>query len=168
MARTGAGSGVPWPAVTTVARHELRTRWRSLVVVGLLAGLVAGVVAAAATVTRRTATAYDRLAAASHLDDGRVLIFSDSVQPREVEQLPDVVQSWQSSQVIGQLLGRPVMFVSISSGPQRDPGLFSPVVVQGRAPRDDAADEVMVPEIAAREIGVHLGDTMRVKLLTPL
>lgn len=168
MAGPAADQGVPWAAVTTIARHELRTRWRSLVVVGLLAGLVAGVVAAAATVTRRTATAYDRLASASHLDDGRVMIFSDSVQPGEIEQLPDVVASWQSSQVIAQLLGRPVMFVSISSGPPRDRDLFSPVVVQGRAPRDDAADEVMVPEIAAREIGVRLGDTVRVKLLTPL
>jgi hypothetical protein len=89
--------GVPWAAVRAVARVELRTRWRSLVVVGLLAGLVAGVVAAAAAVATRTATAYDRLVAASHLDDGRVLIFSDSVKPAEVERLPGVVKSWRSS-----------------------------------------------------------------------
>jgi hypothetical protein len=151
-----------------VARRELHTRWRSLLVVALLAGLVAGVVAAAAAVALRTGTAYQRLADATHLDDGRVLIFSDSVQASEVTDLPQVVDSWESSQVIGQVLGRSVMYVSISSGPPRDPDLFSPVVVQGRAPRDDAPDEVMVPEIAAREIGVRLGDTMKVKLLTPL
>lgn len=163
------GQGVPWAAVRAVARVELRTRWRSLVVVGLLAGLVAGVVAAAAAVTTRTATAYDRLAAASHLDDGRVLIFADSVRPAEVERLPGVVKSWRSSQVIAQVLGAPVVrYVSVSSGPPRDPDLFSPVVVRGRAPRDDAPLEVMVPEIAADEIGVHLGDTVPVKLLTPL
>ena len=46
------GRGVPWAAVRAVARVELRTRWRSLVVVGLLAGLVAGVVAAAAAVAQ--------------------------------------------------------------------------------------------------------------------
>jgi len=163
------GHGVPWAAVRAVARVELRTRWRSMVVVGLLAGLVAGVVAAAAAVATRTATAYDRLAAASHLDDGRVLIFADSVRPDEVERLPGVVKSWRSSQVIGQVLGAPVVqYVSVSSGPPRDPDLFSPVLVQGRAPRDDAPFEVMVPEILAHENGVHLGEVVPVKLLTPL
>jgi len=61
MVSSTSRSSVPWPAVAAVARTELRTRWRSLVVVGLLAGLVAGVVAATATITRRTATAYERL-----------------------------------------------------------------------------------------------------------
>jgi hypothetical protein len=162
------GRDVPWAAVGTVARTELRTRWRSLLVVTLLAGLVAGVVSAAAAVALRTGTAYQRLADATHLDDGRVTIFADSVKPREVESLPQVVESWRSRQVIGQVMRRGVLYVSLSAGPKRPPGLFTPVLVQGRAPRDDAPYEVMVPEIAAREIGVHLGDTVPLKLLTPL
>ena len=58
---TAAGGGAPWGAMRVVAGAELRTRWRSLVVVGLLAGLVAAVVGASTAVARRTATAYDRL-----------------------------------------------------------------------------------------------------------
>ena len=41
MAGRRCGRRAPWAAVRAVARAELRTRWRSLVVLGLLAGLVA-------------------------------------------------------------------------------------------------------------------------------
>jgi hypothetical protein len=159
---------VPWAAVRAIARTELRARWRSLLVVGLLAGLVAGVVGAAGAVARRTATAYDRLAAATHLDDARVLIFSDNVRPEEIERLPGVEKAWRSSQVIGQVLGRQVLYVSVSSGPPRPDDLFSPVIVSGRQPRDDSPYEVIVPDVQAREVGLHVGDRLPVKLLTPL
>ncbi|HYJ77355.1 MAG TPA: hypothetical protein VEX89_02225, partial [Actinomycetes bacterium] len=66
-------------AVRTVARTELRRRWVSMLVLGLVAGLVGSVVAGATGVARRTATAYDRLVAATHLDDARVLVFSDDI-----------------------------------------------------------------------------------------
>ena len=158
----------PWPAVLAVARADLRNRWRSMVVVGLIAGLVAGVVGGAAAVTRRTATAYDRLQAATHLDDARALLFSDSVTPGEVRRLPGVEESWTSRQLIGQVLGRPVLYVSVSSGPPRPADLFTPVVVRGRLPRDDDAREVVVPEILAREVGFHVGDRLVLALLTPL
>ena len=151
-----------------VARAELRTRWRSLVVVGLLAGLVAAVVGASTAVARRTATAYDRLSAATHLDDARVLIFSDAVSPEEVEALPGVESSWRSRQVIGQVVGGPVTFLSVSSGQAQRDDLFTPVVVEGRRPVDDRVDEVMVPEVLAREAGIELGDRIPLKLLTPL
>ena len=131
---TTTGGGTPWGAMRVVAGAELRTRWRSLVVVGLLAGLVAAVVGASTAVARRTATAYERLAAATHLDDARVLIFSDAVTPEEVESLPGVESSWRSRQVIGQVVGGPVTFLSVSSGQPQPDDLFTPVVIEGRAP----------------------------------
>jgi len=155
-------------AVGRVARSELRRRWRSMVVLGLLAGLVGSVVAGASAVARRTATAYDRLVAATHLDDARVLVFSEDIDADRIARFPGVTESWQSQQVIGQLLGREVAYLSVSSGPPRPGTLFSPVVLEGRAPRDDRADEVLVPSVLAREIGLQVGDRLPMKLLTPL
>ena len=155
-------------AVGRVARSELRRRWRSMAVLGLLAGLVGSVVAGASAVAMRTATAYDRLVAATHLDDARVLVFSDDVDVDRIARFPGVTESWQSTQVIGQLLGREVAYLSVSSGPPRPDTIFSPVILEGRAPRDDRADEVLVPSVLAREIGLHVGDRLPIKLLTPL
>ena len=139
-----------------------------MVVLGLLAGLVGSVVAGASAVARRTATAYDRLVAATHLDDARVIVFSDDVDVDRIAHFPGVTESWQSQQVIGQLIGREVAFLSVSSGPPRPDTIFSPVVLEGRAPRDDRADEVLVPAVLAREIGLRVGDRLPMKLLTPL
>jgi putative ABC transport system permease protein len=156
------------PAVRTVARTELRRRWVSMLVLGLLAGLVGSVVAGASGVARRTATAYDRLVAATHLDDARVLVFSDDIDVDRIAHFPGVVESWQSQQVIGQLLGPQVAYVSVSSGPPRPDTIFSPVILSGREPRDDAPDEVLLPSVLAGELGLEVGDHLRLKLLTPL
>ena len=155
-------------AVRTVARTELRRRWVSMLVLGMVAGVVGAGVAGATAVARRTASAYDRLVAATHLDDARVLVFSDSVDTDRITRFPGVTESWQSQQVIGQLLGPQVAYVSVSSGPPRPDGLFTPVVLEGRAPRDDRAEEVLVPSALADEIGLEVGDRLPLKLLTPL
>ena len=161
--------GTPWGAVRVVARAELRHRWRSMVVVGVLAGLVAAVVGASAAVARRTSTAYDRLAAATHLDDARMLIFSDSMSPDRVTSLPGVLDSWSSSQVIGKLdVPGPVMFLSVSTGDPRPKDLFSPVLVSGRLPHDDDPNEVIVPEVQAEMAHLSVGDELPLKLMTPL
>lgn len=139
-----------------------------MVVLGLLAGLVGGVAAGAVGVARRTATAYDRLVAATHLDDARVLVFSDDIDVEEIASFPGVEESWRSTQVIGGVVGAPVSYISVSSGPPRPDDLFTPVIVDGRAPRDDAVGEVMVPSAFADEAGVKVGDTLPLKLLTPL
>jgi putative ABC transport system permease protein len=155
-------------AVGTVARSELRKRWVSMLVLGLLAGLVGSVVAGASAVSRRTATAYDRLVAATHLDDARVLVFSDDIDVDRIAHFPGVTESWQSQQVIGQLVGPQIAYVSVSSGPPRPDTIFSPVILAGRAPRDDAADEVLLPSVLADELGLRVGDHLALKLLTPL
>ena len=70
----------PWPvalllgAVGLVARAELRTRWRGLVALGLLFGLVGGIVLGTVAVADRTVTAYERLAAAIGVADAQVLL----------------------------------------------------------------------------------------------
>ena len=57
-----------------IARSELRARWVSLLLIGLLAGLTGGIAVGACAVARRTATADDRLVAATNADDVRSII----------------------------------------------------------------------------------------------
>ena len=57
-----------------LARVETRRAWRTLVALGLLAGAALGIGLTAAHVARRTATAYDRLVAATGAADATVLV----------------------------------------------------------------------------------------------
>src|SRR5690242_8175509 len=152
------GSGTALGAVTLVARAELRTRWRGLVGLGLLLGLVGGIVLGAIAVSARTATAYARLAAATGLADAQVLLPAVHTTVFDaVPHLPGVTASWTpvtwtaqvNTHVNTQLNTSPVRFVSVSGGGDHPSGLARPVITQGREPRADAPDEVVVGEPAA-------------------
>lgn len=56
-------------AVGTLARHDVRRRWRAIVATGLLAGLVAGIGLACLAGARRTDTLFDRHLAATRASD---------------------------------------------------------------------------------------------------
>jgi hypothetical protein len=138
-----------------------------MLVLALVAGLAGGVVTGAVAVAERTATAYDRLVAATHLDDARVTVFDEGIDVAAIERWPGVEQTWTSRQVLGGIVDAPVAFLSISVGPPRSDDLFTPIIVEGRAPRDDAPYEVMIPAVLAEEAGLRLGQTIPLKLLTP-
>jgi hypothetical protein len=153
-------------AIRLVARAELRTRWRGLVTLGLLFGLVGGIVLGTVAVADRTVTAYSRLAAATGLADAQVLLPAahETVFER-VPDLPGVTASWTPVAWIAQINTPAVRFVSLSGGPDHPPGLAEPVVVAGRAPRADAANEILVGEPTAMELGLHVGDEVILRLL---
>ena len=73
-----AASAVPsltmrlWGASLLWAGADIRRRWRSLIVLGLLAGLTAGVAMAALAGARRTDTALARLDRVTHAPDAVV------------------------------------------------------------------------------------------------
>jgi putative ABC transport system permease protein len=157
---------VPYAALRAVARWELGRRWRSLLVLGLIAGLVGSVVVGVVAITRRTATAYDRLERAVHVEDVRVLLFDPSVAD-EIAALPSVRSAWEGGLFVGKVGGDDVRYIGILSGPSPPPDLFTPVVVHGRAADPAAPDEAVVLEQVAREIGVHVGDELDVRLLLP-
>jgi putative ABC transport system permease protein len=161
-------AGFAWAAVRLTARAELRHRWRGLVGLGLLLGLVGGVVLASAAVAVRTATAYPRLVAAVGLDDARVLV--PVARPAVAEAfptLPGVVESWVADTWIAQVDGPAVRYVSVVGGADRPADLIHPVVVAGRPPRDDDPSEVLVSEPTAADLRLAPGDTMTVHLLMP-
>jgi len=95
-------------AVIAVATSHARRRWRAIVLIGLVAGLVGGLVVASFTGARRTDTAYDRLVAASDFPD----VFVQLIEPRtgladDIDDLPSVERSvavWAVASVPGWVL----------------------------------------------------------------
>ncbi len=154
-------------AVRLATRAELRTSWLGLLGLGVLLGLVGGIVLASVAVAERTGTAYSRLVAAVGLDDARVVV--PAGRPAVLESLPTlpgVTESWVGSAWVARVDGPAVRYLSIIGGPNRPPGFAEPVVIEGRAPADNAADEVLVAEPVAAELGLHPGDVMTLRLLT--
>ena len=162
--RRGAALG----AVVLVARAEVRTRWRGLVTLGVLLGLVGGIVLGAVAVADRTTSAYARLAAATGLADAQVLLPAAHTTVFDaVPRMPGVVESWTPVSWIAQVNTPAVRFVSLSGGPDQPPGLAEPVVIEGRAARPDAVNEIVAGEPAAADLGLHVGDEVILRLLLP-
>ena len=159
-------TGGPLGAVGLVARAELRTRWRGLVALGLLFGLVGGVVLGTVAVADRTLTAYERLGAAVGMADAQVMLpAAHSTVFDRIPTMPGVTESWTPVAWVAQINTPAVRFVSLSGGPDHPPDLAEPGVIKGRAPAAEAADEILVSEPAAADLGLHVGDEIILRLL---
>ena len=79
--------------------------------------------------------------------------------------MPGVTESWTPVAWVAQINTPAVRFVSLSGGPDHPPGLAEPVVIKGRAPGAEAADEILVSEPAAADLGLHVGDEIILRLL---
>lgn len=91
--RTGSAGG-PRDAIASFARHDLRRRWRAVVVAGVLAGVGAGIGLACLAGARRTDTLFDRHLAASRashveIDPGRPTPEAD----RAIRSMPEVAEA---------------------------------------------------------------------------
>ncbi|MDN5859440.1 MAG: hypothetical protein L0H84_12535 [Pseudonocardia sp.] len=152
-------------ALRAVARAQRRVR--GLFLLAALAGTVGAMVAGAAALAERSATAYPRLVAQVGLDDARVLVPAD--QPElagAVPRMPGVVHAWTTSAWVARVAGRSVAYISLGAGTDRPADLVRPVVVAGRAPDPAVVDEVLVGEPVAERHGVRVGDELRLELLT--
>ncbi|MBV9950882.1 MAG: ABC transporter permease, partial [Acidimicrobiia bacterium] len=148
------------------ARSDLRRRWRSLVVLGLLAGLSASLAIAAVAGSRRADTAFGRLRART--DGADAVIFPSQSRPgiydwSKMRALPYVKTVAPWSLVFGTSPGSPpgqTLFMM----PARHGGwlesLERPVVIKGRMFRPAAVGEVVVDEDAARGYHISVGDTV--------
>ncbi|CAI7978969.1 ABC transporter permease [Frankia sp. Hr75.2] len=156
-------------AIGMIARSELRRRWAALVALGVLIGMVVAVVAGTAALVRRTATAHDRLERASSVADLQVSYFSDDPElARRVAAIPGVAQAWAGVGMVGRLEDQPSLaYIGIIGGPADHRGLYEPVVVRGHGYDPAAPDEAVLDERAAARWGVGVGDTLRLRLLTP-
>jgi hypothetical protein len=107
-------------AVGAIALNELRHRWRSLVALGVFAGLVGGVVLGVLVLARRTQTAYDRLERATLSGDARVTTV-DRDGPRAIRSLSVARDITVASAGIGRLAGDRVQYATVLSVPSPRP-----------------------------------------------
>jgi putative ABC transport system permease protein len=155
------------PGVLAVARAELRSGGRALVALGLLAGLIGGLLLGTAVVGDRTASAYPRLVQRTGLDDARAFLPADLPEVTAgFGGLPGVEESWTAYAWIAQIEGPTLQYTAVVAGPERPDDLVDPVLVAGRAPRVEAADELLVGEPLAAAAGLHVGDRITLRMLT--
>lgn len=134
---------------------------------GLAIGVAAGGVLAVAAGTSRTATAYDRLAAAARRYDVSVQDDGDGAPTiARIADLPGVVAYDRLAVYFGLVDGEALL---LTGGTEGDFGyrLDTPVLVHGRLPRPTADDEVLLNEEAASSFGLSVGDTVEVATMSP-
>jgi hypothetical protein len=167
-----------WPAVRMLARHELRSRWRTVVALGIASGLFFGGALATVAVLLRADTAYERIVSATGLADARVgtyNIFNDVRREQQVLgelalargsilKRTDVIDSQQLTATYARLDTRTVDYLGIWAPRHPWDGLDTPVVVAGRMPSEASVDEVMVNEDYARSRGWSVGTRIGVDL----
>ena len=150
-----------------LARAESRRAWRTLLALGLLAGVTLGIALAAAQVARRTSTAYDRLVEATGAPDAVVLVLGDEQRARAVTRLPEVAESWATEGGIGRIDRGPLAYLGVFAGTEPPPPeLFTPIFVDGHAADPDSETDLVISERLARELGVRVGDRLPLSFLT--
>ena len=154
-------------AVWAWARAEIRNRWRGLIAVGLLIGLVGAVALTVLAGARRTDSAYGRFRDATLAHDATA--FGPAPLLRRLGALPGVAAT-------GVATIYPA-FVDFES--EFDLGVMAPHddrflrtidrgrLLSGRRPDPGKADEVMLSPQAATVLRAGAGDRVRLQTVTP-
>ena len=153
-------------AVWTCARSDLRRRWLSWVVLGLLAGVTVGLACAGFAGARRIAPAMSDYMTVSGIPDAAVLPNSEAYDAdvrAEVARLPEVEATTpfmvpfylEVTSPAGMELDAPAD--SCASG--RSWGNRSST---GRSPDPDRADEIAINEVLSKQFDLQVGDTITV------
>lgn len=158
-------------AIWVRARAEIRARWRAALSLALLVGISGGVVMAAAQGARRTDTAYPRFFRATHgIDIGVAqLPFPGSARfdMARLRTLPQVLDSAEIRFFESDVGGIETETGGIEFMASPDPRLFRDIlgikVLEGRRPRPERADEVIVSFPVARRKGIEVGDALRLR-----
>ena len=152
------------------ARADVRSRWRSLVALALLAGITAGVALAALAGARRTDAALDRLR--SETDAADAIVFasqSGNFTPDwdALEARPEVGAIAPWALLFGDLANEPgeVIFAPVDG--RWGDEVNRSVVTKGRMYDAAAVDEAVVDEAAAREEDVEVGDVIPFHAYSP-
>ena len=151
------------------ARVDLRRRWRSLVVLGLLAGVTAGFAMAALAGARRTDTALDRLKKVTNAPDAIVFASQVGVFEPDFAKLrarPEVQDLAVWDLVFGNFDGEPGAVLFASDDGRFGEVVSKPVLVAGRMWAPKSTDEILIDEQQARN-GTSIGDTGKFEMLGP-
>jgi hypothetical protein len=160
-------------AIGVVAAHRLRNGWRAWAALVLLTGLAGGVVMTAAAGARRTENAFPQFLRATAAADVLVGPANSGVGGFDfaIGRLPGVRQ-------IAPVVGLNCLPVSAHGKIDEAAEVAAPLdgrlgrqlerpkMLAGRPPMPDRADEVMVDQIAARMLRVHVGSLLRFAALS--
>jgi ABC-type lipoprotein release transport system permease subunit len=149
------------------ARAELRARWKAWLLLGILAGITVGVAAAGWAGARRTERAVPDVVVASRMPTAAVLANDPAFGPEqraEVAKLPGVTAAYPF------LVGFSTQVFSPAKLSADSPSLFpvapkstrilTGLLVAGRQPDPDRADEIVVDENIRDRFGLDLGATI--------
>ncbi|MDQ1379917.1 MAG: putative transport system permease protein [Actinomycetota bacterium] len=145
-------------------RADLRRRWPSWVVLGLLAGVSVGLACAGIAGARRTDVALPRYERAAHVPDALVLANDPSYDERQraaVAALPEVETALPFLVPFALTVKDPAALDSPLL--PTDPASMSTmagVVVAGRMPDASRADEMLVNENARKRFHLPIGSTL--------
>jgi hypothetical protein len=163
-------------ALVLLVRTQLRRRWGAYVALAVVVAVSGAVAMAAVAGARRTASTFERHLAANHAS--ALSINVDDLSPatqQRLEALPGVigVQTYAGVLVApidpatGELLGSLTDQEPIVSVDGRYLDQDRAALLDGRLPRADRADEVMVDRSFRRARGVDVGDRMTLVLVDP-
>lgn len=132
------------------ARTELRRRWLSLVLLGVLGGLAAGLTMAAYDGAQRSSTAYQRMREQLHAADAIVFpsqVRIDDFDARKLGDLPEV-ESWAGFSLGASSIDGLPPFAApiIFSGSDWFSTLEGARVLEGRLPDPSRDDEAVITE----------------------
>ena len=154
----------------TWLRLDLRRRWRSLVVLGLLVALSAGVVLTAVAGARRGATAFDRLWARTLPATVTVLPNEPNFDWTKVRALPEVTTLALFTVYYGAAVegmdGVDLGFPPASADAFQT--IERPVILAGRMADPSRADEVIVTPHFLAAHHKQVGDMLTVRLSSPV
>jgi ABC-type lipoprotein release transport system permease subunit len=154
------GVRVRGDAFRLLVRSHARRRWRAqLVLAALVAVAVAGVAVPLAG-ARRSASAVDRFAAYANAPDVEVSSYamSDRVA-KQIRALPQVEDSANYSIFLSR--GRSAYdFVLVACADGAFDRIARPRLLTGRRPHADSIDEIAINESAAKDLHLHVGDTV--------
>jgi hypothetical protein len=155
--------GGPLAAARLWAATDIRSRWKALLAVGVIAGLTAGLALASVAGARRTDTALDRLRERTNASDA--IVFASQRETYHPDwtvlgRRPEVRTMAPWGLVFGNLDGDPsaLFFVPVDDTWMQD--VDKPLIVHGRMFDPEADDELMVAEAFAAAEGIHVGDTI--------
>src|SRR5262245_8326242 len=148
-----------------LTRSDVRRRWRSWVVLGILAGVSIGLACAAVAGARRTDVAIPRFAAQSNLPDAVVLANDpafDETKRAEVAAMPEVAGFYPIMvPILLEVEGPEGMIAPIlPTSPATMDTATSPYVA-GRAPDPSRLDEMSINEQSRDAYGLEVGSTVR-------
>jgi hypothetical protein len=156
-----------WAAVRIWAGADLRRRWRSWAVLGLLGGVTLGLAAAGVAGARRTASAVPRAERAFNVADAGVLANNPSFDARTraaVAALPYVTATYPFEVAFALGVPSSPALGNVTLIPTTDAATRNMIghLVAGRMPDPTRADEVVVDQNARRRFHLDIGATMTV------